>query len=162
MSWNGRLPRSFIYLPLILTRQRDLWHYHMGIGLVHTGITLLPPFPAFTQVRASHGCKDHDSLSFVSQNKTGLRNRMSSSQLLRALIKCRNLIEYASLSVWRAVQWCVLTIKALNVPYERFCLQSPVASCFFSTVWLILVHLSEMCSLSGSWNISQWSVCVCV
>lgn len=30
MSWNGRLSRSFIYLPLILTRQLDLWHCHMG------------------------------------------------------------------------------------------------------------------------------------
>lgn len=53
MSWNGRLSTSFIYLPLILTRQLDLWHCHMGTGyrgtsLVHIDITILPSPPHHT------------------------------------------------------------------------------------------------------------------
>lgn len=61
MSWNGRLPRSFIYLPLILTRQLDLWHCHMGTGCrgqvwytPTSHSSHLPPL--FTQFGASNWC----------------------------------------------------------------------------------------------------------
>lgn len=39
MSWNGRPSCSFIYPPLLLTRQLDLWHCHMGTGpLIRTSL----------------------------------------------------------------------------------------------------------------------------